>query len=75
MTKSFSVISSSIRFGSIINPNFTKPILNFQSIAKVIKKPVKTVINLLSLPFSHTIMDLRLIHRIYLSSHSSTLGT
>ena len=45
-----------LRFGSIINPNFTKPILNFQSIAKVIKKPVTSVIELVklgSLAYNH----------------------
>ena len=38
-----------LRFGSIDNPDFSKPILNFQSIAKVIKKPVTTVIELVKL--------------------------
>jgi hypothetical protein len=34
-----------VRFGSAVNPKFTKPI-NYQSIAKLIKKPVTTVIEL-----------------------------
>jgi hypothetical protein len=35
-----------LRFGTAINPDFTKPILNYQSIAKLIKKPVTTVIEI-----------------------------
>jgi hypothetical protein len=35
-----------LRFGTAVNPDFTKPILNYQSIAKLIKKPVTTVIEL-----------------------------
>ena len=35
-----------LRFGTAVNPEFTKPILNYQSIAKLIKKPVTTVIEL-----------------------------
>ena len=35
-----------LRFGTMVNPDFTKPILNYQSIAKVIKKPVTTVIEI-----------------------------
>ena len=35
-----------LRFGTVVNPDFTKPILNYQSIAKVIKKPVTTVIEI-----------------------------
>ncbi len=35
-----------LRFGTIVNPDFTRPILNYQSIAKVIKKPVTTVIEI-----------------------------
>jgi len=35
-----------LRFGTVINPDFTKPILNYQSIAKFIKKPVTTVIEI-----------------------------
>ena len=35
-----------LRFGTAFNPDFTKPILNYQSIAKLIKKPVTTVIEL-----------------------------
>ena len=35
-----------LRFGTAVNPDFTKPILNYQSIAKVNKKPVTTVIEL-----------------------------
>ena len=38
-----------LRFGSLITPDFSKPTLNFQSIAKVIKKPVTTVIELVKL--------------------------
>jgi hypothetical protein len=35
-----------LRFGTAINSDFTKPILNYQSIAKLIKKPVTTVIEI-----------------------------
>ena len=35
-----------LRFGTAVNPDFTKPILNYQSIAKLIKKPVTTVIEI-----------------------------
>jgi hypothetical protein len=35
-----------LRFGTAENPDFTKPILNYQSIAKLIKKPVTRVIEL-----------------------------
>jgi hypothetical protein len=35
-----------LHFGSAVNPDFTRPILNYQSIAKLIKKPVTTVIEL-----------------------------
>jgi hypothetical protein len=35
-----------LRFGTAINPDFTKPILNYQSIAKLINKPVTTVIEI-----------------------------
>jgi hypothetical protein len=35
-----------LRFGNAINPDFTKPILNYQSIAKLINKPVTTVIEI-----------------------------
>jgi len=35
-----------LRFGTIVNPDFMRPILNYQSIAKVIKKPVTTVIEI-----------------------------
>ena len=35
-----------LRFGTFVNPNFTKLILNYQTIAKLIKKPVTTVIEL-----------------------------
>ena len=38
-----------LRFGSLVTPDFSKPTLNFQSIAKVIKKPVTTVIELVKL--------------------------
>jgi hypothetical protein len=39
-------MSSCFGFGNAVNPDFTKPILNYQSIAKLIKKPVTTVIEL-----------------------------
>jgi hypothetical protein len=35
-----------LRFGTAVNPDFTKPILNYQLIAKLIKKTVTTVIEL-----------------------------
>ena len=35
-----------LRFGTAVNPDFTKSILNYQSIAKLIKKPVTTVIEI-----------------------------
>ena len=35
-----------LRFGTVVNPDFMKPILNYQSIAKLMKKPVTTVIEL-----------------------------
>jgi hypothetical protein len=35
-----------LRFGTAINSDFLKPILNYQSIAKLIKKPVTTVIEI-----------------------------
>jgi hypothetical protein len=35
-----------LRSGTAVNPDFTRPILNYQSIAKLIKKPVTTVIEL-----------------------------
>ena len=35
-----------LRFGTVINPDFTKPILNYHSIAKVIKKPVTKLIEI-----------------------------
>jgi hypothetical protein len=35
-----------LRFGIAVNQDFTKPILNYQSIAKLIKKPVTTVIEI-----------------------------
>jgi hypothetical protein len=38
-----------LRFGSLVTPDFSKPTLNFQSIAKVIKKPVTTVIEFVKL--------------------------
>jgi len=38
-----------LRYGSIVNPDFTKPMLNYQSIAKAIKKPLTTVIELVNL--------------------------
>ena len=38
-----------LRYGSIVNPDFIKPILNYQSIAKAIKKPLTTVIELVKL--------------------------
>jgi hypothetical protein len=38
-----------LRYGSIVNPDFTKPMLNYQSIAKAIKKPLTTVIELVKL--------------------------
>ena len=33
-------------FSTAVNPDFTKPILNYQSIAKLIKKPVTSVIEI-----------------------------
>lgn len=36
-----------LRFGTLENPNFSKPILNYISIAKLIKKPVTTIIMLI----------------------------
>ena len=38
-----------LRFGSLVTPDFSKPTLNIQSIAKVIKKQVTTVIGLVKL--------------------------
>jgi hypothetical protein len=35
-----------LRFGTAVNPDFTKSILNYQSFAKLIKKPVITVIEI-----------------------------
>ena len=35
-----------LRFGTAVNPDFTNPILIYQSIAKLIKKPLTTVIEL-----------------------------
>jgi hypothetical protein len=35
-----------LRFGTISNPDFTRPIMNYQSIAKLVKKPVTTVIEI-----------------------------
>ncbi len=36
-----------LRFGTVENPNFMRPILNYRSIAKVIKKPLTTVIEII----------------------------
>ena len=36
-----------LRFGTVVNPDFTKPILNYQSIAKVINKTVTNVIEII----------------------------
>jgi hypothetical protein len=38
-----------LRFGSLVTPDLLKPTLNFQSIAKGIKKPVITVIEIFKL--------------------------
>jgi hypothetical protein len=35
-----------LRFGTAVNPDFTKPILNYRLIGKLIKKLVTTVIEL-----------------------------
>ena len=38
-----------LRFGSSEHPDFSKPVLNYQTIAKVLKRPVTTVIELVRL--------------------------
>ncbi len=62
-------------WGTVFNPDFIKPLLKYQSIAKVIKKPVTTVIELVEFAFKHTITPLKFIPRTDKSSHSSTLST
>ena len=38
-----------LRFGSSEHPDFSRPVLNYQTIAKVLKRPVTTVIELVRL--------------------------
>ncbi len=38
-----------LRFGSSEQPDFASPVLNYQTIAKVLKRPVITVIELVKL--------------------------
>ena len=38
-----------LRFGSSEHPDFSRPVLNYQTIAKVLRRPVSTVVDLVRL--------------------------
>jgi hypothetical protein len=59
-------------FGTVINPDFTKAILDNQMIAKFIMKPVTTVIEIVKFAVQ---APLKFILPTDQSSPSSTLGT
>jgi hypothetical protein len=64
-----------LRFGTAVNPDFSKPILNYQSIAKLIKKPVTTVIELVKFAILAYNYSFEISPPNRSNTHSNTLGT